>query len=326
MKGFLNSESTAAAAGALSAWPEAHAAVLYGSRARGDFSPESDFDIAFITQNGNDFGHPPLAAAGAIQALWRDAKCIFISEQFIVKSGSQVGSIARSIAREGLLLAGHWDRPALKEAAPMDTEEYEQLMHSALDCVLDAALAYGRIGSHPSLADDGRMCNRFVKNTANAAERTAKAILGRTGVDVPWTHSVEALVRNAHEAGRSDVANTIEPLNGDTQTDHVADYFVQGSDAHACRRAADRLGRVLDAWIQEWRIAAGIAVERRHRDMRTAALGMAAESANAVRQAQRRPNRDDDRPNDRERVDALLACGDHLANMFRSFAAALSKD
>ena len=37
----------------LAAWPEAKAAVLFGSRARGDHLPSSDWDVAFITRTGD---------------------------------------------------------------------------------------------------------------------------------------------------------------------------------------------------------------------------------------------------------------------------------
>ena len=36
----------------LVAWPEAKAAVLFGSRARGDHSADSDWDLAFIPRTG----------------------------------------------------------------------------------------------------------------------------------------------------------------------------------------------------------------------------------------------------------------------------------
>ena len=41
-----------AAAETLRGWPEAEAAVLFGSRGRGDHRPDSDWDIVFVTQPG----------------------------------------------------------------------------------------------------------------------------------------------------------------------------------------------------------------------------------------------------------------------------------
>ena len=48
-----------AAEATLAAWPEAEAAVLFGSRARGDYSHSSDWDIAFITGEGELIGPVP---------------------------------------------------------------------------------------------------------------------------------------------------------------------------------------------------------------------------------------------------------------------------
>ncbi len=44
---------------ALNSWPNAEAAVLFGSRARGDHRDDSDWDIAFITSTEES---PPCAA------------------------------------------------------------------------------------------------------------------------------------------------------------------------------------------------------------------------------------------------------------------------
>jgi predicted nucleotidyltransferase len=47
-----------------------HAVILYGSRARGDFQPTSDWDVAVICEAG---GIAPLRVARAFQGAWLDA-------------------------------------------------------------------------------------------------------------------------------------------------------------------------------------------------------------------------------------------------------------
>ena len=47
-----------------------HAVILYGSRARGDFQPTSDWDVAGIREAG---ATAPLRVARALYGAWLDA-------------------------------------------------------------------------------------------------------------------------------------------------------------------------------------------------------------------------------------------------------------
>jgi predicted nucleotidyltransferase len=47
-----------------------HAVILYGSRARGDFQPASDWDVAGIRETG---ATAPLRVARAFHGAWLDA-------------------------------------------------------------------------------------------------------------------------------------------------------------------------------------------------------------------------------------------------------------
>ena len=49
-----------AAEGTLVVWPQAEAAVLFGSRVRGDHSVDSDWDVAFKTRIGERVTPIPL--------------------------------------------------------------------------------------------------------------------------------------------------------------------------------------------------------------------------------------------------------------------------
>ncbi len=75
----------------LAAWPEARAAVLFGSRARGDHLPSSDWDVAFITRNGDRVTAIPDGLP--IEALFRDVQALALPEAVARRKALSIGHV-----------------------------------------------------------------------------------------------------------------------------------------------------------------------------------------------------------------------------------------
>ena len=244
----------AVAASTLAVWPEARAAVLFGSRARGDHQPDSDWDVAFITTgDGDDVQAVPEDLP--ISGLQPDVQCLAVPECLLVRKCAAIGHVVRGVVRDGQLLAGSWNRPETEGLlSTMQPDEYVQAIDNATASMRDAALEAGRIGSTPRWDFDRGACNRFAATSANAAEHLAKAMLGRYGIDHKFAHDLNLLANQAGDAGFEGLASAIRSLNGLTKAHHVARYG--GLDADGCRYAVRRFLAMMKALGNELPTAA----------------------------------------------------------------------
>ena len=87
---------------ALSLWPNAKAAILYGSRARGDHRADSDWDIAFITSTKDSL---PSEVLQDLNELGTSKEItihgLAIPQNEFHDNASSLGDVVSSIAREG---------------------------------------------------------------------------------------------------------------------------------------------------------------------------------------------------------------------------------
>ena len=88
-------------------WPAAKAAILFGSRARGDSRDDSDWDVTFVTQKDES----PPAAVGCVFELLRehskiDVQALAISQFRLCENAGSLGKVAVLIALDGRLIAG----------------------------------------------------------------------------------------------------------------------------------------------------------------------------------------------------------------------------
>ncbi len=224
----------------LAQWPAARAAVLFGSRARGDHRPDSDWDIAFLTAADNDrlSGIP---GGLPIETLPLDVQAHAVPEALPCRRALWIGDVGRGIARDGQLLAGCWTRPDLKGEPSMTPDEYGALLGSAVTHIEYAALNVAKAGKN--WFRTGGACDHFVAATADAAERLAKAMLGRHGVDYRRTHDCAVLAGYAEAAGRGELAERIHEMNGSTKDHHTAGYH--GASEEDLKHAVKRLPAVL---------------------------------------------------------------------------------
>ena len=231
-----------AAQATLDAWPDARAAVLFGSRARGTHRPDSDWDIAFITAgDGDRIGAMPRSLPFLCADLGNYVNDIAIPEKLIERKALCIGHVGRGIAVDGRVLAGHWSRPKMEGAPFMDADRYKRSIYTSLDMMGLAGQAAARITRLRAWEENRRHADRFVACTADAAEHLAKAVMGRHGVDAYHTHDLNGL---ADQAGLGALADDIARTNGATKGDHMAGY--DGADEESLVHAIARLPVVVD--------------------------------------------------------------------------------
>ncbi|MXX91328.1 MAG: nucleotidyltransferase domain-containing protein [Boseongicola sp. SB0677_bin_26] len=239
-----------AAQATLDAWPEARAAVLFGSRARGNHRPDSDWDVAFIVKGDGDWkGSVPDGVTFRHRDVRQYVNEIAISERLVERKALSIGHVGRGIATDGKILAGEWTRPKTEGKPFMETERYKQSLGTALDMVDATVEALAKLGRRDSWELSLRKADRYVACTADAAEHLAKAIMGRLGLDAYPSHEMDILSRQAREAGHETLADEFLRMNGATREDHVARY--KGADAESLTHAMARLPVVLDLMRKE---------------------------------------------------------------------------
>ena len=227
------------------------AVLLFGSRARGDHRPDSDWDIALVTdiEVPRRSQQPPAgwscSKGGATFDFLR------ISAERLELKANAILNIACPIAREAVLLAGHWQPPTL-ESPIMEVDEYARHIldaEASMDhaCTLLSSLPDGEYPQRDAVA-----CGRFVTSSADAAELLLKAMLGRRGNVPKRTHDVRQLASAFEEPA---IRAAALALDGDAQRDHTAHY--SGFSAEDVRRAVARLSRTANLYLFELREATG---------------------------------------------------------------------
>ena len=212
-------------------WLAAQAAVLFGSRARGEHRPDSDWDIAIITARSG-----PRPDGLPLFDLNRTDIPVLTAER-IRQRANALGAVECEIVRDGTLLAGHWDRPLLEGNPVMTEEDYRKWMAGALGHAVEAVMQLQVAASTSDWVLASTACDSFVAATADAAERVGKGVLARQGIHPHRTHDMNLLAHQienhlknweqASEQGRAylqRLADHLRELNGDTRHDHKSDY------------------------------------------------------------------------------------------------------
>ena len=177
----VNEEQVRAAAEAsLARWPAASAVLLYGSRARGDHLPDSDWDLAVVTDDpqGCPSGLPLLDLADLEPP---EVDVAFISDSEIRRCRNLLGQLGCALAREARPIAGSWRPPAgIGEPQP-DPEVHRSGIECALSSFSDAVESvYWSFGSS-STAHAQRSADDFADSSERCAKHLVRAILVRSG-------------------------------------------------------------------------------------------------------------------------------------------------
>lgn len=238
---------------ALSRVSGAKAVVLFGSRARDDWHPESDWDLAVITAQGD---HMDVLASGTFDSaeqLGHEVNCVVLPEPGIERRCRCIGGFDRALVRDGVVIAGDWDRSHMTDGELyMDNKVFEKHLKGVDDNLAYAGRAYRQMamaGTTPTDMDEYE-CDRFVTCSADAAERLAKVLLISLQIDPVHKHDIDALANQACAAGLAEVAETIRSLNGFTNRDHVAHYQFDGDVLRRCGHAAECLAKVITLYAQ----------------------------------------------------------------------------
>lgn len=302
----------------LRAWPEAQAAVLFGSRARGDNDPDSDWDVAFIIKEGSRIDTLPTEMASFMNCLPCAVQSSVLPLTVIQKKSLTVGHIGRAVTRDGLLLAGKWIRPQVNGRLMIDPDEYRKQLEVLASCLRNAANLFGEIGdSDLSLSSDGNRCDEFVAETADAAEHLAKALLNRNRIDWKKIHDIDALARQAESGGNKELAKKLRMLNGAVHKDHVAVYGVERASPDDCVHAAERIAAVTFLLERELREGVSSVIPATMiQPIASRAMRIAHDAQKKFRSARSRPPDPGHDAFSRARVDALLECRDLLHGAF----------
>ena len=257
---------------ALVLWPNAKAAILYGSRARGDHRVDSDWDIAFITGNERSMPDSVRCVLNELRDHSEiDVQALAMPQQRFLESANSFGSIAAPIAREGRTIAGHCEWPETESEPTLKPLIYEQWRSGGFE---DIASASTNLGTVIKIADEGidhRHIGKFVAATSDAAENFAKIAFGKlasgTGATIPKRHQVDEIIEKLDHALEQNVGpnsawwqsesgkqfrELLCKMNGHCHEDHQSGYPAEAPPvADEITRAAHRLLATVSFATQE---------------------------------------------------------------------------
>ena len=282
---------------ALRLWPNAKAAILFGSRARGDHRADSDWDVAFVTQNDESL---PDSVSRVFEFLRKHSKievqALAISQVWLCEYADSLGKIAAPIAREGRLIAGRCEWPETESEPILKPAEYSGWRSGALRRLASASKNFALAIDLARKSDVQSELGDFVAASSDAAERFAKIAFGKLtsgmGVAIPKRHQINEIVGILDRAMERNVGSNAEwwrsdrgrkfkdllyKMNGHGHKDHQFGYFDSKLGAHDIDRAAQRLVATVSFAIMEAEELPG------PRDLRQAAREVSGNYWNSIR-------------------------------------------
>jgi len=193
-----------------------NAVVLFGSRARGDHGPDSDWDMLNLWADDDQRKFKPLDFYEGCPVYWGDVTQDELNQRYRV-----AGSFYSAVVDQGVPLLGHMDVDRDKAGSlPMDLPEWGRWLN----------LFTYRFSSVPGVlrrflrSRDGKihmaLLTTMFTMTSDIAELVAKLVLVSKGVQPKKVHDVKEL---AEQLPASDpMRATLHELNGGTGKGHVA--------------------------------------------------------------------------------------------------------
>ena len=165
------------------------AILLYGSRANGTHREDSDWDLAVVTELTRDEGFKaaaPLYADEVAERHWTEIVCT--TRERIERYANTAGTLESRIAREAVLIAGEWRRPACTEGRELEVDAAQALtwVRVAAGNAMGAA-AWLETASAEKWEGD----NQAGAKVQRMAEQVTKGILATFGVYESDIHDLE---------------------------------------------------------------------------------------------------------------------------------------
>ena len=252
-------ELVAACRETLRQWPQARAAVLFGSRARGTQHRDSDWDVAFVLEGGEP-RHPGLATSVFPRQQMPDALLRIdawaLSEDDLRRRARALGTLPYAICRDGRVLAGEWNGPdptQMERDATMNPEDWASRMRLVVVKIHAAFTPLDAIAASNTWIGSGEYCNGLLQASADAAELLVKATMERRGVPADRSHDVAGLAAAfaAQRQDQSALAERMAALNGGSRAHHMAMYEFRSPDVAEVKGALTRLAGTIDLWASE---------------------------------------------------------------------------
>ena len=104
------------------------AILLYGSRATGTHHEDSDWDIAVVSELTREEGFKPSGPFYTVELAeqhWSEVVCT--TREKIEQYANIAGTLESRIAREAVLIAGEWTRPACREGRELEIDPKQAL-------------------------------------------------------------------------------------------------------------------------------------------------------------------------------------------------------
>ncbi len=242
-------------------WPEARAALLFGSRARGDGREDSDWDVAIVLSGDNPERARPATNpeefphAAALFDL-DPVDCWTLTEGYLNRRATDLGSLPYAVCRDGRLLAGQLripDKKKILEEATLNPESWQDRMATVLRQLNLAMTPIGEVLGEPSWSRCLGDCSDLMQISSNAAELLVKAAMERRGVAADHTHDVGKLARDFQRvrSGEEELARRMSALNGKSRQHHMALYGDDRVELEDVTLAVDRMCGVLALWADE---------------------------------------------------------------------------
>ena len=165
------------------------AILLYGSRANGTHREDSDWDIAVVTELTGDEGFKaagPLYTDEVAEQHWTEVVCTTRGK--IERYANTAGTLESRIAREAVLIAGEWKRPACTEGRELEIDAEHALTWArvAAGNAMGAA-AWLETASAERWEGD----NQAGAKLQRMAEQVTKGILATFGIYESDIHDLE---------------------------------------------------------------------------------------------------------------------------------------
>ena len=165
------------------------AILLYGSRATGTHREDSDWDIAVVTELGSKEGFEaagPLNEEELVENFWTEIACTTRGK--IERYANTAGTLESRIAREAVLIAREWKRPACTEGKELEIDAGQALTWARVA----ARNAMGAATWLETASSDGWPAdNQAGAKVQRMAEQVTKGILATFGIYESDIHDLE---------------------------------------------------------------------------------------------------------------------------------------